>query len=555
MKYLRTAITALLLFIVASAALAQNAGTGANHAFMIGKGPTVQGYTSLLCGSGQLAIGSATDPTCRTLSGDAAVDATGVVTLATVNANVGTFGSSSQCVTFTADGKGRITAASQTACAPTGITQLTGDVAAGPGSGAQAATLASIITAGGPIGSATVAPIITWDAKGRVTVVSSATIAPAIGSITGLGAGCATFLGTPSSANLRGCLNDETGTGLAYFQGGALGTPASGDGSNLINLNATQLTSGIIPNARLNATITPQGRLTLTSGTPVLTGNVTGATSVIYALNGGNLVPIYDGTNMIPTAVPELSNVNANSSTGSAGPAVVANNSCYDYFVWSNAGTPTLTRGPLWTSTLIRSAGTVLTRVNGVLLNSVSITNGPAASRGTYVGTGCSNGTATFDWFIGGAASGGSAGFFSLWNYYNRVLTTAFVVDNGATYTYSIGSARQARASAGNQVSFVLGLQEDGIAVSYAARSQTSGGILAAGGTGIGLDLTSSYSCSSGIFQAPVAVAVPVGNTNSCNLQVGIGLHFIAALENSDGSNANTYDAASNNTLSTGVRN
>lgn len=48
-----------------------------------------------------------------------------------------------------------------------------------------ALTLASIIVAGGPTGSATVAPIITWDAKGRLTVVSSATITPAASSITG----------------------------------------------------------------------------------------------------------------------------------------------------------------------------------------------------------------------------------------------------------------------------------------------------------------------------------------------------------------------------------
>lgn len=40
----------------------------------------------------------------------------GVATLATVNANVGSFGSSSQCTAFTVNAKGLITAASQTAC-------------------------------------------------------------------------------------------------------------------------------------------------------------------------------------------------------------------------------------------------------------------------------------------------------------------------------------------------------------------------------------------------------------------------------------------------------
>lgn len=106
------------------------------------------------------------------------------------------------------------------------ITALTGDVTAtGPGS--VPATLASIISAGGPTGSATVAPIITYDAKGRLTAVSSATITPAISNITGLGTNCATWLATPSSANLAACLTDETGTAgsLVFNLSPALITP------------------------------------------------------------------------------------------------------------------------------------------------------------------------------------------------------------------------------------------------------------------------------------------------------------------------------------------
>lgn len=56
-----------------------------------------------------------------------------------------------------------------------------------------------------------------------------------------------------NSAGLRAALSDEVGTGAAYFVGGALGTPASGNGSNLTALNATQLTSGTVPAARVGA--------------------------------------------------------------------------------------------------------------------------------------------------------------------------------------------------------------------------------------------------------------------------------------------------------------
>lgn len=49
-----------------------------------------------------------------------------------------------------------------------GITQLTGDATAGPGSGSQALTLASVTTAE-TVGDATHYPVVTTDAKGRVT--------------------------------------------------------------------------------------------------------------------------------------------------------------------------------------------------------------------------------------------------------------------------------------------------------------------------------------------------------------------------------------------------
>lgn len=69
----------------------------------------------------------------------------------------------------------------------------------------------------GPLGSATVAPIVTIDAQGRVTALTSATVTPAVGSITGFGTGVATFLATPTSANLAAAMTDETGTGANVF--------------------------------------------------------------------------------------------------------------------------------------------------------------------------------------------------------------------------------------------------------------------------------------------------------------------------------------------------
>lgn len=119
-------LAGLVAAFFATAAFAQNAGTVTNHAFAVGKGPNVQGYTSLLCGSAQLAVGQvAADPICRTIAGDLTLNAVGSTTLATVNPNVGTFGSATQCITTTQNAKGLTTAISAANCTPA-IGSITG---------------------------------------------------------------------------------------------------------------------------------------------------------------------------------------------------------------------------------------------------------------------------------------------------------------------------------------------------------------------------------------------------------------------------------------------
>lgn len=92
-----------------------------------------------------------------------------------------------------------------------------------------------------------VATNLTGTAAGLTAGTASAV---AVGGITGLGTGVGTFLATPSSANLRTALTDESGAGVAYFQGGDIGTPSAGNATNIIGLNASQLNAGTIPTAR-----------------------------------------------------------------------------------------------------------------------------------------------------------------------------------------------------------------------------------------------------------------------------------------------------------------
>lgn len=105
-----------------------------------------------------------------------------------------------------------------------------------------------------------VAPILGIPASGVATNITGLPIST---GVSGLGSGIATFLATPSSANLAAALTDETGTGAAVFAGSPAltGVPTAPTASPGTNTTQLATTAYVLANAGVG-TVTHTGALT-----------------------------------------------------------------------------------------------------------------------------------------------------------------------------------------------------------------------------------------------------------------------------------------------------
>jgi hypothetical protein len=295
-----------------------------------------------------------------------------------------------------------------------------------------------------------------------------------------------------------------------------------------------------------------QGRLTLQTGTPVMTTSQSNKATLYYDCYVGNQVPYYTGAadGLDTIAACEVSD--AMVSAASAGQVV----SGQVYDVWwvqtganriclamssssgggggwaSDTGGSNTARGTGY-SQLDKTTRPYVTNKNSISNCFNAATNyGPVgANQGTYLGTIYATANGQTSWTYGAVASNWTAGLFGVWNNYNRVNVASFNGDSTDSWVYTTATYQAPNGNTPRaRVTYVAGQAEESVFAQYNAMCTPQAGSGCA--VGIGLDVTNAFTGATGV----VGVGTQTGGlTASYTGESGLGLHFLSALEIASG--------------------
>jgi len=128
-----------------------------------------------------------------------------------------------------------------------------------------------------------------------------------------------------------------------------------------------------------------------------------------------------------------------------------------------------------------------------------------------------------------------------VWNAQNRRARPMRAFEATDSWTYSTAAWRQANGSAANQLSFVRGLNEDGVSASVATLASTSSGSAQPVYLSIGLDGTTAIAAGATSCQALIWAGVNVTLSAHYSGMPGLGYHALTWLEHGVGSGTQTW--------------
>lgn len=383
----------------------------------------------------------------------------------------------------------------------------------------------------------------------RVAVTSTGT-----GSPITLGSAITGFLtlalggvadGTQVSYGIRDGANSETGWGISGASGTTLtrNVDASTNSGSPISLSgaAELVITGIARDFRWVGS--PGGRLSLTSGVPVQTADVTGATTVHYVPYVHNKTPWFIGLDIGTSLSLALDNNSGHTGYQQSG-------KLYDLFLVADAGVLRLGSSPAWSTTLVRGTGAGTTELDFTTYpglptnkNSITIRFGSAvgntltagANTALCVGTmyASADGQCTCQFNPAGAV-GGNNTLMGLYNFFNRERCFISNKDTTGTWTYGTATWRQSKASGNNQIRFIDGLQRSHLAAFFTQTidcTASSGAV--AGDLGINFDSAVAAPQLRGQILANFGSAYSVQNSVHVDAMSRplLGLHTCVSME------------------------